>query len=63
MVHFGLASLLLMTASIVFAVKFPDIKDKEKDRGWRSYTYEVREGQDYAIGVIIENVICCIQDM
>lgn len=23
----------------------------------------IREGQDYTIGVIIENVICCIQDM
>ena len=42
MVHFELASLLLMSASIVLAVKVSDIKNKEKDHEheWVSYTYD-----------------------
>ena len=35
MVHFGLSSLLLMSASIVLAVKVQDIKDKEN--GWKTH--------------------------
>ena len=40
MAYFGLASLLLMSASIVLAVKVPDIKNKEKDHEWYDNTYD-----------------------